>query len=49
MRTTTTGPIAQSGPEPLLHAERLFKTFGSTEALDGASMSVAPGEVVARR
>lgn len=40
--TTTAG-----GPAPLLHAEGLFKSFGMTEALDGASLQVTAGEVVA--
>jgi len=33
--------------EPLLVATDLVKSFGPTTALDGASMSVRPGEVVA--
>ncbi|MGX7824086.1 ABC transporter ATP-binding protein [Actinokineospora sp. 24-640] len=33
--------------EPILAASGLRKTFGSTPALDGAGMSVLPGEVVA--
>ncbi|GAA2596434.1 ABC transporter ATP-binding protein [Dactylosporangium fulvum] len=32
---------------PLLSAENLTKTFGTTPALAGASMSIAPGEIVA--
>jgi putative ABC transport system ATP-binding protein len=33
--------------EPLLRAHALVKSFGPTRALDGAGMSVRPGEVVA--
>jgi putative ABC transport system ATP-binding protein len=33
--------------EPLLRADAIVKSFGPTKALDGASMSVAAGEVVA--
>jgi putative ABC transport system ATP-binding protein len=33
--------------ESLLVADAIVKSFGPTKALDGASMSVAPGEVVA--
>ncbi|MFI7243276.1 ABC transporter ATP-binding protein [Streptomyces qinglanensis] len=38
-----------SGPAagPLLHAEGVHKTYGSTAALSGADFSVAAGEVVA--
>lgn len=38
-----------STPEstPLLQAEGLFKAFGMTDALDGASLQVAAGEMVA--
>jgi putative ABC transport system ATP-binding protein len=32
---------------PLLQAEGLFKSFGMTEALDGAALSVSAGEIVA--
>lgn len=33
--------------EPLLEAEGLFKAFGMTEALDGASLRIDAGEMVA--
>ncbi len=33
--------------EPLLAAERVVKRFGAVAALDGVSLSVAPGEIVA--
>ncbi|MGH3880335.1 MAG: ABC transporter ATP-binding protein [Actinophytocola sp.] len=33
--------------QPLLKADRIVKSFGPTKALDGASMSVVAGEVVA--
>jgi putative ABC transport system ATP-binding protein len=42
-----TGPLSQPLTEPLLKADRIVKAFGPTKALDGASMSVAAGEVVA--
>ncbi|MEU4097360.1 ABC transporter ATP-binding protein [Streptomyces sp. NPDC026673] len=34
-------------PEPLLAATGLRKSYGSTQALDGADFSIRPGEVVA--
>lgn len=46
MSTTAIGPSG-GGTAPLLDAQGLFKAFGPTEALDGASMSVSAGEVVA--
>nr|WP_202542759.1 ABC transporter ATP-binding protein [Streptomyces sp. SID2563] len=39
------GPVTPAGS--LLSAHDLHKTYGSTPALDGASFSVHPGEVVA--
>lgn len=36
-----------AGPEPLLRAENLTKSFGLTQALAGASVAVAAGEIVA--
>jgi len=42
-----TEPLSQPLKEPLLKADRIVKAFGPTKALDGASMSVVAGEVVA--
>lgn len=41
------GPGEQAGTEPLLRAKGVFKSFGQTEALDNASISISAGEVVA--
>jgi putative ABC transport system ATP-binding protein len=44
------GPAAEAGgdmSEPLLAGVELRKVFGSTRALDGASLELWPGEVVA--
>ncbi|MBK0418374.1 sugar ABC transporter ATP-binding protein [Leucobacter sp. CSA1] len=35
------------GPEPILRARRLVKTFGRVVGLDGVSMELYPGEVLA--
>ncbi|MFF7363531.1 ATP-binding cassette domain-containing protein [Streptomyces sp. NPDC008125] len=40
-------PSGSPLPGPLLGARDLHKTYGATPALDGASFSVRPGEVVA--
>src|SRR5579863_3409686 len=40
------GAAPLSGP-PLLACHELFKSFGATPALAGASLEVAPGEIVA--
>jgi putative ABC transport system ATP-binding protein len=44
-RTERAAPIPQSGP--LVEASSIHKRFGGTPALDGASLEVAGGEVVA--
>jgi ABC-type branched-subunit amino acid transport system ATPase component len=40
-------PATPAGPPPLLAAVAVRKVFGATTALDGASLSVAAGEIVA--
>jgi putative ABC transport system ATP-binding protein len=37
----------ERGVQPILRCEGLVKRFGQTLALDGASLSLAPGEIVA--
>ncbi|GMV33252.1 ABC transporter ATP-binding protein [Chloroflexi bacterium CFX5] len=32
-------------PQPLAHAQDLYKHFGSTQAVNGVSLSVSPGEI----
>ena len=45
--TTDSASDAGAGVAPLLACRDLIKRFGATDALNGASLEIAPGEIVA--
>ncbi len=47
VRTTTATPVVPTGSGAAVELRDLHRTFGATRALDGLSLSLAPGELVA--
>ena len=43
--TETTGPPSSPTARPVIEVRAIYRRFGSTQALDGASLALRPGEV----
>jgi rhamnose transport system ATP-binding protein len=43
--TEPTGPPSSAAAQPVIEVRAIYRRFGSTQALDGASLALLPGEV----